>query len=111
MCIRDRYAVLEDTVAGMVDMFPIFKHLKLMRHWAGAIDFATDASPIIDRTPIPGLYITCGWYGGFKSIPIGGRSFAHLLARDEPHPLAAAFTLERFRRLGFVMEAGTVAAR
>ncbi len=106
-----KYAVLEDTVAGMTDMFPIFRRLKLMRHWAGALDFGYDASPIIDRTPIAGLYITCGWYGGFKSIPIGGRTFAHLLARDAPHPLAAAFTLERFRRLGFVMEAGTVAAR
>lgn len=106
-----KYTVFEDTVAGMLDMFPIFRRLKLMRHWAGALDFAHDASPIIDRSPMAGLYLTCGWYGGFKSIPIGGRTFAHLLARDEPHPLAAEFTLERFHKLGFIMEAGTVAVR
>ncbi len=104
-------AVFEDVVAAMLDMFPIFRRLKLMRHWGGALDFAHDASPIVSKTAIPGLYITCGWYGGFKSIPIGGRTFAHLIARDEPHPLAADFTLSRFDRLGFVIEAGTVAQR
>ncbi len=105
------YNVFEDTVAALVDMFPIFRRAKLLRHWGGAIEIAYDASPIISMTPIGGLYVTCGWWGGFKAIPIGGRTYAHLIARGEPHPLAAAYTLDRFRTLGFVLEAGTVAGR
>jgi len=103
--------VFEDTVAALVDMFPIFRRVKLLRHWGGALEFAFDASPVISRTPLDGLYVTCGWWGGFKAIPIVGRTYAHLIARDEPHPLAAAYTLDRFRTLDFVLEAGTVAAR
>jgi sarcosine oxidase subunit beta len=46
---------------------------------------------------VEGLYISTGWgTGGFKAIPAGGRSFAHLLARDESDTFAAAFRLDRF---------------
>ena len=48
-------------------------------------------------TPIDGLYLNAGWcYGGFKATPASGWCFAHLIARDEPHPVAAAFRLDRF---------------
>ena len=37
--------------------------------------------------PIDGLYFNAGWcYGGFKATPGSGWCFAHLIARDEPHP-------------------------
>ena len=40
---------------------------------------------------------TGGWcYGGFKATPASGWCFAHTIAHDAPHPLNAAFTLERF---------------
>ena len=106
-----KYGVFEDVVSALVDVFPIFRRVKLLRHWGGALDFAYDASPIVTRTQLPGLYITCGWWGGFKGIPAGGYTFAHLVARDEPHPLAENYTIDRFRRLGFILESGTVAAR
>ena len=77
----------------------------------GAVEFAYDASPIISATPIGGLYVSTGWYGGFKSIPVGGLTYAHLLATGAPHPLAEAFQLERFLGLKFLLEAGTVAQR
>jgi sarcosine oxidase subunit beta len=105
------YVVFEDTVAALLDMFPRFRRVKLMRHWGGALEFAHDASPVISATPIPGLFVTCGWWGGFKAIPIGGRTYAHLIATGTPHDLAASYTLDRFPRLDFVLEAGTVAAR
>ena len=41
-----------------------------------------DGSPIIDRTPVDGLYLNAGWcYGGFKATPASGLVFAHLLAK------------------------------
>ena len=64
-------------------------------HCTGA--FAPDACPIIAKLPVKGLYINCGWgTGGFKATPGSGWAFAHTVARDEPHELNAAFTLERF---------------
>lgn len=91
------FHTIEDVIAGMLEMFPSFSRLKLMRHWGGIVDITPDTSPIIDRLPIKGLYVSCGWgTGGFKAIPAGGDVFAHLLARDTAHPLAAAFTFDRF---------------
>ncbi len=103
--------VFEDTVTAMLSLFPSFKKLKLMRQWGGHLDIAHDASPIMDQTEVPGLFVTAGWWGGYKAIPAGGLTLAHLVAKGEPHPLMASFTLGRFRHLEFVMEAGTTTAR
>jgi sarcosine oxidase subunit beta len=105
------FQTFEDTVASLLELFPRFKSLKMLRQWGGAVEFAYDASPIISPTPIGGLYVSTGWYGGFKAIPVGGLTYAHLLATGTPHPLAEAFLLERFNGLKFLLEAGTVAQR
>lgn len=105
------FSTFEDVVASLIELFPRFKSLKMLRQWGGAIEFAYDASPIISATPIDGLFVSTGWYGGFKSIPVGGLTFAHLIATGQPHPLAEAFGLERFPALRFLLEAGTVAQR
>ncbi|SFU16941.1 FAD-dependent oxidoreductase [Sedimentitalea nanhaiensis] len=106
-----KQTVFEDTVTAMLSLFPAFQKLKLMRQWGGHLDIAHDASPIMSKTDVAGLFITAGWWGGYKAIPAGGLTLAHLVARGEPHPLMAAFTLERFRHLDFVMESGTTTAR
>ena len=105
------FQTFEDTVASLLELFPRFKSLKMLRQWGGAVEFAYDASPIISPTPIGGLYVSTGWYGGFKAIPVGGLTYAHLLATGAPHPLADAFLLDRFTGLKFLLEAGTVAQR
>lgn len=106
-----KQSVFEDAVVAMLELFPRFKRLKLLRQWAGHLDIAHDASPIVSKTDVPGLYITAGWWGGYKAIPAGGLTLAHLVARDEPHPLIAPFGLDRFRHLDFVSESGTTTAR
>jgi sarcosine oxidase, subunit beta len=105
------FQTFEDVVAALIEIFPSFRSLRMLRQWGGAIEFAYDASPIISATPIDGLFVSTGWYGGFKSIPVGGLTFAHLVATGRPHPLAEAFGLERFSGLRFLLEAGTVAQR
>ncbi len=104
-------ATFEDVVASLVELFPRFKALRMLRQWGGAIEFAYDASPIISKTDVEGLLVSTGWYGGFKSIPVGGLTYAHLIATGAPHPLAEAFGLDRFTGLRFLLEAGTVAQR
>jgi sarcosine oxidase subunit beta len=99
--------VFEDTVCSMLELFPSFKRLKLMRQWGGTLDIAHDASPIVSATEIPGLFVSAGWWGGFKAVPAGGYTLAHLIAKDEPHPLIEPFGLKRFDKLDFILEAGT----
>lgn len=102
-----KFAVLEDTVSGLLELFPSFRRLKLLRQWGGALEFAQDGSPVISATPVRGFYVSAGWWGGFKAIPAGGMTFAHLIANDDPHPLAARYGLERFSTLNYLLEGGT----
>ena len=103
--------VFEDAVCAMLELFPAFKRLKMLRQWGGTLDIAHDASPIVTKTDVPGLYVSAGWWGGFKAIPAGGFTLAHLIANDEPHSLIAPFSLQRFQNLNFILESGTTTAR
>jgi sarcosine oxidase, subunit beta len=94
---RGSFAVKQAIVAGTLELFPSFSRLRLMRQWAGIVDVVHDSSPIIGSSGITGLYINCGWgTGGFKAIPVGGWTFAHVLATGSNHALAEPFQLERF---------------
>jgi sarcosine oxidase subunit beta len=103
--------VFEDTVGAMLELFPSFKKLKLLRQWGGHLDITPDASPIMDETSVPGLYVTAGWWGGYKAIPAGGLTMAHHVAKNMPHPLMEAFTCNRFKNLDYILETGTTTAR
>jgi sarcosine oxidase, subunit beta len=103
---RGNLPTLQATVAGLLELFPSFSRLRLMRQWAGTVDVVHDSSPIIDRAPVDGIYLNCGWgTGGFKAIPAGGHLFAHLLATGRPHPLAEPFSLRRFETGTLIDEA------
>jgi sarcosine oxidase, subunit beta len=94
---RGSFHVIEGQMAALLELFPIFSRLKMLRSWGGIVDVAPDASPIVGRLPVEGLYLNGGWgTGGFKATPGAGFVFAHTIAHDEPHPLAAPFALERF---------------
>ncbi|MBH62277.1 MAG: sarcosine oxidase subunit beta [Alphaproteobacteria bacterium] len=94
---RGSLPVVEHMVAATMELFPIFSRLRMMRQWGGIVDTCPDASPIIGTTPVDNLFINCGWgTGGFKATPGSGWVFAHTIARGEPHPLNAPFSLERF---------------
>jgi sarcosine oxidase, subunit beta len=94
---RGSFAVKQAIIAATLELFPSFSRLNLMRQWAGIVDVVHDSSPIIGPTPVPNLYINCGWgTGGFKAIPVGGWTLAHVLATGRNHPLAEPFQLERF---------------
>src|SRR5213076_1240024 len=72
--------VIEREIAAALELFPIFSRVHVVRTWAGIVDVCPDASPIIGRTPIDGLYLNCGWgTGGFKATPGGGWAFAELI--------------------------------
>jgi sarcosine oxidase subunit beta len=94
---RGGVPVLQDTVSALTELFPAFSRLRLMRQWAGIVDITPDTTPLMGKTPVDGLYISGGWgTGGYKAIPAGGDTMAHTIANDAPHPLIAAFGLDRF---------------
>jgi sarcosine oxidase subunit beta len=96
----------EQVIAGLLEMFPSFGQLKLMRQWGGIVDVVPDSSPIIGPAPVPGLYLDCGWgTGGFKAIPAGGWLLAHLLATERHHAISRPFDLSRFARGELIDEA------
>jgi len=104
---RGNLPIIEHVVGACLALFPSFGRLKVMRTWGGNCDMTMDGSPIIGALPVKGLTMTGGWnYGGFKATPASGFLHAHTIARGEPHPLNAAFTLERFARGQAIDEKG-----
>jgi sarcosine oxidase subunit beta len=86
------------TLEAICELFPQFRRLRMLRNWGGIVDVTPDRSPIIGATPVPGLFVNCGWgTGGFKATPGSAQVFAWTLAKGEPQPIAAPFSLERFR--------------
>ncbi len=104
---RGNLPVIEDVAEGGMALFPGLGRVRLLRAWGGVMDMSMDGSPIIDRTPVDGLYLNGGWcYGGFKATPASGWCFAHLLATDQPHPTVTAYRLDRFARGLMIDEKG-----
>jgi methylglutamate dehydrogenase subunit A len=104
---RGNLPTVEDVCEGGMAVMPMIGRLRVLRSWGGVVDMSMDGSPIIDHTPIDGLYLNAGWcYGGFKATPASGWCFAHLIARDEPHAVAAAYRLDRFATGHLIDEKG-----
>jgi sarcosine oxidase subunit beta len=104
---RGNLPTVEEVCEEGIALMPCISRVRMLRSWGGTCDMSMDGSPIIDRTPVDGLYLNAGWnYGGFKATPASGWCFAHLLAKDEPHPVGAAYRLDRFATGRLIDERG-----
>ena len=104
---RGSFNVIEHTVQAICELFPAFSRVQMNRQWGGIVDTCPDACPIISKTSVDGLYFNCGWgTGGFKATPGSGFVFADTVANDRPHPLAAAFNIDRFNTGALIDEHG-----
>jgi sarcosine oxidase subunit beta len=104
---RGSFHVVEHTIQAICELFPSFSRVRMNRQWGGIVDTCPDACPIISKTSVKGLYFNCGWgTGGFKATPGSGYVFADTVANDHPHPLAAAFSLDRFNTGALIDEHG-----
>jgi methylglutamate dehydrogenase subunit A len=105
---RGHLPVVEEVLTAGMTLMPRLGRLRVLRQWGGVMDMTMDSTPIISSLPVEGLYLNGGWcYGGFKAIPAGGWTTAHLLATGEPHPFTAHMGLDRFARGAMVDERGT----
>jgi len=107
---RGGFHVIQQQMAAALELFPAFSRARVLRTWGGVVDVSPDASPIVGRTPVGGLYLNCGWgTGGFKATPGAGWVYAHTIAHDQPHPLNEPFSLERFTTGALIDEHGAAA--
>lgn len=103
---RGNMPVIRNVLGAVAAQYPSLGRVRLLRQWAGIVDVVPDSSPILGATPVPGLYLNCGWgTGGFKAIPVGGTVMAHHIATGQPHPLARPFGLDRFTTGALIDEA------
>jgi sarcosine oxidase subunit beta len=107
---RGSFHTIEHTLEAIVELFPVFSRVRMLRMWGGIVDICPDACPIISKTEVDGLYFNCGWgTGGFKATPGSGWAFAHTIAHNEPHELNAPFDLRRFETGALIDEHGAAA--
>jgi sarcosine oxidase subunit beta len=107
---RGGFNIIEDTIRAMVELYPVFGKMKMLRQWGGIVDICPDASPIISKCDIECLFFNCGWgTGGFKATPGSANVFAHTIAKNEPHQINSAFNLDRFASGRLVDEHGAAA--
>ena len=105
---RGNLPMVEHVMEAGMTLMPMIGRAKVLRSWGGIMDMTPDGSPIIDKTPIDGLYVDAGWnYGGFKATPASGWCMAHLMATGESHDVARRFRLDRFRTGHVMDEEGT----
>ena len=104
---RGSFSIIEGNIAAIVELFPIFSRVRMLRQWGGIVDVCPDACPVIGPVPVQGMYFNCGWgTGGFKATPGSGWVFAHTIANEAPHELNAPFGLERFSSGALIDEHG-----
>ena len=107
---RGGFNIIEETVRAMVELYPVFGKMKMLRQWGGIVDICPDASPIISKCDVEGLFFNCGWgTGGFKATPGSANVFAYTIAKNEAHQINSAFNLDRFASGKLVDEHGAAA--
>ena len=107
---RGSFHIIEHALQAIIELFPAFSRVRMLRMWGGIVDVCPDACPIISTTPVDGLFFNCGWgTGGFKATPGSGWAFAHTLAHGKGHALNAPFSLDRFTSGALIDEHGAAA--
>ena len=105
---RGNLPMAEHVMEAAMTLMPMIGRARVLRSWGGIMDMSPDGSPVIDRAPIEGLYVNCGWnYGGFKAVPASGWCLAHLMATGESHEVARRYRLDRFATGHLLDEEGT----
>jgi glycine/D-amino acid oxidase-like deaminating enzyme len=85
-------------LSAMQTLFPGFRGVPIVQHWAGYIDVTPDVIPYISPVAsVPGLTVATGFSGhGFGIGPAAGRLAAQLATGEPPSVDPAPFRHERF---------------
>jgi len=104
---RGSLGFTEGIAGHMLELFPSFSHVRMLRQWAGLCDMTPDYSPIMGPTPVEGFLVDVGWGTyGFKASPVSGKRMAEVIATDQMPELIRPFRLSRFYEHDLVGEKG-----
>lgn len=108
---RRNLPVIEDVMEAAMALWPALGRVRVLRHWGGIVDMSMDGSPIIDHTPVQGLYLNAGCQ---RSMCLGSGSCTRMPSTDSSTLSArinssssASLTLSGSRNLGRKGSAGT----
>ena len=108
---RSTLDMKEHLAAGAVHLFPFLQKVPVLRQWAGITDMTPDYSPIMGASPVPNLWLDCGWgTWGFKATPVAGKRMAETIATGRVPDLLQPFALTRFGAFRLLNEMGATAA-
>jgi sarcosine oxidase subunit beta len=96
--LRSTVTAVRDMAAKFVHLFPGLAGVNLMRQWAGIVDMAPDASPLLGPVPgLDGFVLDCGWVYGFVGAPAAGRYLADYIISGEMPQEIEPFYYRRFQ--------------
>lgn len=103
--MRSTLDFLEDLCSHVLELFPSFQHVRILRQWSGLCDITPDFNPIMGTTPVEGFTHDVGWGTyGFKAAPIAGKSSAEVIATGRVPDLIKPFALSRFENDALIPE-------
>jgi len=84
----------------LLELFPSFDNINIVRHWAGTEDITPDKLPILGKVDeVDGLILACGFTSGFCiSQAIGEIITDIILEKDKNADIAEALSLNRFEK-------------
>ena len=84
----------------LMQMFPSFGHINIVRHWAGTEDITPDKLPILGKVDeVDGLILACGFASGFCISQAIGEIVADIIQeKDKNADIAEALSLNRFEK-------------
>jgi len=95
--LRSTGTALQDMAGKFVRLFPGLGKVNLMRQWAGIVDMAPDASPILGPAPgLEGFVLDCGWVYGFVGAPAAGSLLADYIVSGNIPQDIRPFHINRF---------------
>jgi sarcosine oxidase subunit beta len=94
----------------VVDILPVLKTVRLVRHWAGLYNITPDAQPILGAHPeVQGFYMAIGFSGhGFMLAPITGQLMAELMLEGKTSLPIDRIDVGRFDRGELVFEPAVI---
>jgi len=84
----------------LMQLFPSFGNINILRQWAGTQDITPDELPILGEVDeVDGLILACGFTGGFCLSQAVGEIITDIILEKDKNPdIAEALSLNRFEK-------------
>jgi len=82
--VGSTFEFLTEMPRRLIRLIPSLESLAILRQWAGSYTVTPDGNPIVDKTEIPGYYVSTAMCGhGFMLGPALGKLMADYMIDDE----------------------------